>query len=81
MHATLFTIIKFNLLKGLDTNKDHSYFLHALNQEQLAHSLFPIGHLSKQTVRDIAAKAGFKIIIKKTAPAFVLLVNVNLKLF
>lgn len=47
------------LLKGLDNNKDQSYFLYALTQEQLAQSLFPIGHLTKQTVREIAEKAGF----------------------
>jgi tRNA-specific 2-thiouridylase len=48
-----------NLLKGLDPNKDQSYFLYALNQEQLAQSLFPVGELEKTTVRAIAEKAGF----------------------
>ena len=42
------------LLKGLDPNKDQSYFLHALNQQQLAKSLFPIGELHKPQVRAIA---------------------------
>lgn len=42
------------LLKGLDPNKDQSYFLHALNQQQLAKSLFPIGALNKPHVRAIA---------------------------
>ena len=50
---------QFQLLKGLDPQKDQSYFLHALNQEQLSQSLFPIGDLHKNTVRDIASKAGF----------------------
>jgi len=49
----------FTLRKGLDTNKDQSYFLHLLNQNQLAQSLFPLGALTKPTIRDIAAKAGF----------------------
>ncbi|MFZ9034838.1 MAG: tRNA 2-thiouridine(34) synthase MnmA [Francisellaceae bacterium] len=42
------------LLKGLDHNKDQSYFLHALSQEQLAFALFPIGELEKPAVRAIA---------------------------
>lgn len=49
----------YQLLKGLDTNKDQSYFLHALSEEQLMHSLFPLGELSKTTVRQIAHDAGF----------------------
>ena len=56
---------QFQLLKGLDPQKDQSYFLHALAQEQLAHSLFPIGHLDKTLVREMAQKAGFKNHIKK----------------
>jgi len=49
----------FQLLKGLDPNKDQSYFLYALDQNQLRYSLFPIGELDKQTVRAIANRAGF----------------------
>ncbi len=47
------------LLKGLDAAKDQSYFLHALTADQLAQSLFPIGHLEKSVVRKIADQAGF----------------------
>lgn len=47
------------LLKGLDTEKDQSYFLYALNEEQLSQSIFPIGELNKKSVRDIAQQAGF----------------------
>lgn len=50
---------KFQLLKGLDNNKDQSYFLHMLTQEQLSQSLFPVGELAKEKVRAIAEKAGF----------------------
>jgi tRNA-specific 2-thiouridylase len=50
---------QFQLLKGLDPAKDQSYFLYTLTQDQLSQSLFPIGELKKQTVRDIANKAGF----------------------
>lgn len=56
---------QFHLLKGLDTQKDQSYFLYALTQHQLAQSVFPLGDLAKQTVRSIAKKAGFKNHAKK----------------
>lgn len=46
----------FKLLKGVDNNKDQSYFLHRLNQEQLSKSLFPIGELQKSEVRKLAEK-------------------------
>lgn len=42
------------LLKGLDSNKDQSYFLYAITQQQIAQSLFPIGQLNKPEVRQIA---------------------------
>ena len=48
----------FVLLKGLDPSKDQSYFLHRLNQAQLARTLFPVGHLHKTEVRRIAKEAG-----------------------
>jgi tRNA-specific 2-thiouridylase len=47
------------LLKGRDPQKDQSYFLYTLNQAQLQKSLFPIGHLPKSQVRQIAKNAGF----------------------
>ncbi|MBU0744693.1 MAG: tRNA 2-thiouridine(34) synthase MnmA [Gammaproteobacteria bacterium] len=53
------------LLKGLDKNKDQSYFLYLLNQEQLASSLFPLGELTKQQVREIAENAAFPNYAKK----------------
>lgn len=53
------------LLRGLDNNKDQSYFLYTLGQEQLAPSLFPVGELEKSTVRDLARKAGFATASKK----------------
>jgi len=46
----------YHLLSGVDTNKDQSYFLCQLSQEQLAKSLFPIGELTKPEVRKIAAE-------------------------
>lgn len=47
------------LLTGLDNNKDQTYFLYTLQQQQLQKSLFPVGELTKTEVRDIAQKAGF----------------------
>jgi len=47
----------FRLLKGKDSSKDQSYFLHRLNQQQLARVLFPLGELKKTEVRRIAAEA------------------------
>jgi tRNA-uridine 2-sulfurtransferase len=44
------------LLRGLDANKDQSYFLHAVGGEQLARTLFPVGELEKPEVRRIAEK-------------------------
>jgi tRNA-specific 2-thiouridylase len=44
----------FQLLSGIDTNKDQSYFLCQLSQEQLSKALFPIGELTKPEVREIA---------------------------
>lgn len=44
----------YQLLAGADPNKDQSYFLCQLNQEQLSKALFPIGHLQKPEVRKIA---------------------------
>jgi tRNA-uridine 2-sulfurtransferase len=49
---------KFQLMKAEDGTKDQSYFLYRLNQEQLAKTLFPVGHLYKREVRKIAAQAG-----------------------
>jgi len=49
----------YQLLKGLDDDKDQSYFLYLLSQEQLARAQFPLGELSKAEVRAIAAGHGF----------------------
>jgi tRNA-specific 2-thiouridylase len=53
------------LLKGLDPSKDQSYFLHRLNQAQLAKTLFPIGELHKTQVRQIAQDIGLPNAKKK----------------
>ncbi|AYQ27225.1 MULTISPECIES: tRNA 2-thiouridine(34) synthase MnmA [unclassified Polaromonas] len=53
------------LLKGLDPAKDQSYFLHRLNQAQLAKTLFPVGELHKTEVRRIADEIGLPNAKKK----------------
>ena len=49
---------RHDLLSGLDGDKDQSYFLYGLRQDQLAHSRFPLGDLTKPQVRAIAAELG-----------------------
>ena len=53
------------LLAGTDDNKDQSYFLCQLNQEQLSKALFPIGELTKPQVREIAKEQGLITADKK----------------
>lgn len=53
------------LLKGLDANKDQSYFLHAVSAQQFARSRFPVGELQKPQVRQIAAQLGLATQSKK----------------
>ena len=55
----------WRLLRGVDTAKDQSYFLHALGQEQLAWTLFPVGELPKPQVRALAREAGLPVHAKK----------------
>jgi tRNA-specific 2-thiouridylase len=48
----------YRLLRGRDSNKDQSYFLYGLGQEQLAHTQFPLGEMTKPQVRDAARALG-----------------------
>ncbi|MEI6414079.1 MAG: tRNA 2-thiouridine(34) synthase MnmA [Pseudomonadota bacterium] len=48
----------YHLWSAADTNKDQTYFLHLLDQRALAHSRFPLAHLTKTEVRDLASAAG-----------------------
>ncbi len=56
---------RFQLLKAEDGSKDQSYFLHRLNQAQLAKTLFPLAGLYKRDVRRIAEAAGLHVALKK----------------
>ncbi len=56
---------KYELHAGIDKEKDQSYFLWTLTQDQLARTLFPVGHLEKSAVRDLARKYGLPNAEKK----------------
>lgn len=55
----------FSLLKGIDNNKDQSYFLYALDQHQLQFARFPLGELTKEQVRALALQADLPVATKK----------------
>ncbi|MDL2227353.1 tRNA 2-thiouridine(34) synthase MnmA, partial [Odoribacter sp. OttesenSCG-928-L07] len=56
---------RYFLRKGVDVLKDQTYFLWRLSQEQLAKTIFPLGHITKQEVRQIAEQNGFKVLSEK----------------
>ena len=66
------------LLAGLDPNKDQSYFLCQLSQEQLSKALFPVGELLKPDVRAIARKAGLTTSEKKDSQGLCFIGKVHL---
>jgi tRNA-specific 2-thiouridylase len=68
----------YQLLSGADDNKDQSYFLCQLSQEQLATSLFPIGELTKPEVRKIAAEQDLVTADKKDSQGLCFIGKVRL---
>lgn len=68
----------YRLLAGKDPNKDQSYFLCQLTQEQLSKALFPIGELLKPEVREIARKAGLATAEKKDSQGLCFIGKVHL---
>ena len=68
----------YRLLSGFDDNKDQSYFLCQLNQKQLAKAIFPIGHLTKSQVRDIAKKSNLITANKKDSQGLCFIGKVKL---
>jgi tRNA-specific 2-thiouridylase len=56
---------EYRLLRGVDANKDQTYFLNALNQDQLSRTIFPVGDIPKPRVREIAEAAGLATAKKK----------------
>ena len=72
---------KYHLLKGIDSNKDQSYFLSMLGQEQLEKALFPLGSMNKKEVKEIAIKAGFSTAFKKESTGICFIGERNFKEF
>lgn len=71
----------FGLLAGKDSNKDQSYFLCQLNQEQLSKALFPIGELLKPEVRQIAREIGLVTANKKDSQGLCFVGKISLPIF
>jgi tRNA-specific 2-thiouridylase len=69
------------LIAGADPGKDQSYFLCQLNQEQLSKALFPIGHLQKSEVREIAKSIGLNTAEKKDSQGLCFIGKVKLPVF
>ena len=75
------TAHRFQLLEGADKNKDQSYFLALLSQDQLAAARFPIGHLTKPEVRALAAAAGLPNAAKKDSQGICFIGQVRIQDF
>lgn len=70
-----------HLLRGNDSNKDQTYFLNQLSQEQLQKTMFPLGHLEKPEVRRIAEEAGLATAHKKDSTGICFIGEKNFKQF
>ena len=71
----------YELHRGKDESKDQSYFLYRQNQDDLDHTIFPIGNLTKKKVRKIAKKNKFQNFAKKGTVGICFIGKVNLKEF
>jgi tRNA-specific 2-thiouridylase len=71
----------FRLLRGKDGNKDQSYFLYTLGQEQLARTEFPVGELHKPVVRQMAQAAGIGVHAKKDSTGICFIGERNFRQF
>ncbi len=71
----------YQLLAGKDKSKDQSYFLSELSQNDLSHTLFPVGNLKKSQVREIARKNKFPNWDKKSTSGICFVGKVNMKSF
>ena len=71
----------YRIFEGVDPGKDQSYFLCQLSQEQLSRAMFPIGHLLKKEVRQIAADAALPSATKKDSQGICFVGKVDLPEF
>lgn len=74
-------VTRYRLLAGSDPNKDQSYFLCQLTQEQLSKALFPIGHLLKPEVREIALREELATAKRKDSQGICFVGKVDLPVF
>lgn len=72
---------EYKMLRGVDENKDQTYFLNQLGQAQLSKVMFPLGHLPKTEVRKIAAEAGLATATKKDSTGICFIGERNFKEF
>lgn len=70
-----------HMLRGIDNNKDQTYFLNQLSQEQLAKVLFPLGNMEKSEVRAIAERAGLATAKKKDSTGICFIGERDFKMF
>ncbi|MFH1620968.1 MAG: tRNA 2-thiouridine(34) synthase MnmA [Patescibacteria group bacterium] len=69
------------LLRGFDKNKDQSYFLYRISQKALSRTLFPVGHMNKKMVRQIAYKLGLSIAAKPDSQGICFIGKISLGKF
>jgi tRNA-specific 2-thiouridylase len=65
------------MLRGIDASKDQSYFLWAIPQDALTHTIFPIGHLEKTKVRELAGKYNLPVATKKDSQGICFLGSIS----
>jgi len=76
-----YKVSSIKLLKGVDEDKDQSYFLWTLTQEQLSYVIFPIGEYTKPKVRELARKFGLPNAEKKDSQGLCFVGELNMKEF
>ncbi|WP_019242707.1 MULTISPECIES: tRNA 2-thiouridine(34) synthase MnmA [Bacillus] len=72
---------EYKMLRGVDDNKDQTYFLNQLTQSQLEKVMFPLGHIPKPKVREIATEAGLATATKKDSTGICFIGERNFKTF
>ena len=70
-----------SLLRGVDANKDQSYFLYMVHSEQLKKSVFPVGGMTKAQVRELAERRGLPVSAKKDSTGVCFIGERNFKKF
>ncbi|MBR4080145.1 MAG: tRNA 2-thiouridine(34) synthase MnmA, partial [Christensenellaceae bacterium] len=71
----------YRLLRAKDENKDQTYFLCLISQEQLSHAMFPVTNLTKMEIRDLARETGIPVSEKKDSTGVCFIGERNFKKF